>query len=330
MMDMRLSLLLLAILPALAESPSDRIGTIDFYGYGHLDLASLRAAPPLKEGDTVPSDAVRASAEAAVSRVAGRQAAFSHVCCLEDGRTSLYVGLPEVGAPPVVYNAAPQGTVRLPADVMRIFGRFDKDFWGAVKRGKSSEDDSQGYALFEDPASRADQLKLRDWTRAHNAMALRVLAESRDSGQRAYAAQALGYADRSPAQIAALVAAAFDSDDGVRNNAVRALEVLCTVGAEVTRQIPAPRFIPLLHSLTWTDRNKGAMLFMNMTASRDPELLRLLHDEALEPLREMAQWKDSGHAWASLRILGRMGGIEESRLDRLDASLVGEVLRAAR
>jgi hypothetical protein len=69
---------------------------------------------------------------------------------------------------------------------------------------------------------------------------------------------------------------------------------------------------------------------MNMTASRDPELLRLLHDEALEPLREMAQWKDSGHAWASLRILGRMGGIEESRLDRLDASLVGEVLRAAR
>lgn len=329
MMNMRLSLLLLAILPALAESPSDRIGTIDFYGYGHLDLASLRAALPLKEGDKVPSDAVRASAEAAVSRIAGRKAAISQVCCLPDGRSSLYVGLPEVGAVPVVYNPAPQGTIKLPADVMRIFGQFDKDFIAAVKRGKSSEDHSRGYALMEDPASRTDQLKLCTWTRAHTAVVLHVLAESSDARQRADAAQALGYADRSPEQMAALVAAAFDSDDGVRNNAVRALWVLCTLGAEVTSRIPAARFIPLLHSVTWQDRNKGSLLLARMTDSRDPTLLKLLHDQALDPLREMAQWKDFGHAQTSLVILARIGGIDEKRLEHLDASMVGEILRAA-
>jgi hypothetical protein len=136
----------------------------------------------------------------------------------------------------------------------------------AVTQGAAREDDSKGYALYEDPAAHADQLKILSWTRAHLATVRKVLAESRDAQRRAYAAQALGYAERSPEQIAALVAASFDSDGGVRNNAVRALEVLCTLGAEVTKQIPAARFIPLLHSIEWTDRNKGAALFVHMTA----------------------------------------------------------------
>jgi hypothetical protein len=118
---------------------------------------------------------------------------------------------------------------------MAIFRKVDKDFLEAVEWGAANEDDSQGYALFHDPATHADQLKLLAWTRAHPAIVLKVLPESREARQRAYAAQALGYAERSPEQIAALVTAAFDPDDGVRNNAVRALEVLCTVGPEVTR-----------------------------------------------------------------------------------------------
>jgi len=325
---MRQYLLLLAILPALAQSPADRIGTIDFYGYGHLDLPSLRAALPFKEGDPIPSDSVRESASRAVSGIAGRQAAILDVCCLRDGRKSVYIGLPEVGAPPLIFSPAPQGDAKLPADALRIFLRFDNDFLPAVRRGAAAEDDSQGYALNEDPALHADQLKLLAWTRGHLALVLKVLSESRDPEQRLYAAQALGYAERSPEQIAALVAAAFDSYDGVRNNAIRALFVLCTVGAEVTTQIPAARFIPLLHSVTWSDRNKGSALFLGMTASRDPALLKMLHDQALEPLREMAQWKDFSHAATSLMILGRIAGIDEKRLGRLDASMVGEILGA--
>lgn len=326
---MRLGLLLLAVLPALAQSPSGRIGTIDFYGYGHLDLPSLRAALPFREGDKLPSDSVRESALQAVGRITGRRAIFLSVCCLEDGRSSVFIGLPESGGPTLSYNPVPQGDVKLPADALRILRQFDQDFPVAVKKGLSKEDDSQGYALFEDRATRADQLKLRAWTRAHPAIVLRVLAEAREPEQRAYAAQALGYADRSPEQMAALVTAAFDSNDEVRNNAVRALEVLCTVGPEVTRQIPAARFIPLLHSIEWTDRNKGSYLLERMTDSRDPALLKLLHDEALEPLREMAQWKDGGHAWTARMILGRIAGMDESRLEHMDAPLIAEILRAA-
>jgi len=325
---MRCAWLLFLVLPAFAQPPSERIGTIDFYGYGTLDAASLGAVLPFHEGGGMPSDSVRENALRAVRKVAGRQAVFSRVCCLPDGRSSLFIGLAEPGSAPNAYNPQPQGDSTLPKDVLRIFQQLDKHFVAAVKRGASQEDDSQGYALFDDPRSHAGQLKLRSWARAHTALILHVLADSRDARQRAYAAEALGYADRSPEQIAALVAAAFDSDEDVRNNAVRALGVLATVGPEVTSRIPAARFIPLLHSVTWADRNKGLLLFDRMTASRDPALLKMLHDQALEPLREMAQWKDFGHAWASLVILGRIGGMEEGRLERLDASMVGEVLSA--
>jgi len=329
MKAMRRGLFLLAILPALAQPPSDRIGTIDFYGYGQLDLPSLRAALPLKEGDPIPSDTVRDTALQAVSRIAGRKAVLSKICCLEDGRRSIFIGLPEVGAPPITFNPQPHEDTKLPADALRIFQKLDDDLTAAVKKGKASEDDSQGYALSEDPAAHADQLKLRDWARTHLATVLKVLSESRDADNRANAAEALGYADRSPQQIAALVTAAFDADDGVRNNAVRALEVLCTLGAEIIKQIPAARFAPLLHSIDWLDRNKGSYLFMRLTGTHDPALLKMLHEQALEPLREMAQWKDFGHAWSSLTILGRIGGIEEDRLNRLNPSMVPEILRAS-
>lgn len=326
---MRPGLFLLAMVPAFAQPPSGRIGTIDFYGYGRLDLPSLRAALPFKEGDPLPSDVVRDSALQSLSRIAGRKAVLSTVCCLEDGRMSVFIGLPEVGAPALTFNPAPQGDTKLPADALRIFQKLDAGLMAIIKKGAAGEDDSLGYALSVDPARRADQLKLRDWTRGHLATVFKVLSESRDSDQRADAAEALGYADRSPQQIAALVEASFDADDGVRNNAVRALEVLCTVGAEVTSQIPAPRFVPLLYSIGWKDRNKGAALLMAMTASRDPALLKMLHDQAMEPLREMAQWKDFGHAWSSLTILGRIGGIGEERLNRLNPSLAPEILRAS-
>jgi hypothetical protein len=55
----------------------------------------------------------------------------------------------------------------------------------------------------------------------------------------------------------------------------------------------------------------------------------IAHDLALDPLREMAQWKDFGRAWYSLVILGRISGIEESRLEYLNPPMIPEILRAA-
>lgn len=323
----------IAVLPliVLAASPSalpaaEKIGIIDFYGYGKLDPAQLRAALPFKEGDAIPSKEAKQAAEAALVKMTGRAAAeISGVCCLEDGRTTIFVGLAEPDAPPVRYNPEPSDDIKLPRDAHRLFSELEKDTFAAVKKGDAGEDDSAGYALFKNPEARGNQLKVREWVRANTATTERVLETSRYPDERADAAEALGYAEQSPEQIAALVRASFDASEGVRNNAIRALEVLCNLGAEVTKRIPATRFVPMLHSLVWTDRNKASALFLMLTQSHDPAVLDALRAGALEPLREMARWHDWGHAAAAAAILARIAGIPDNQVT---PAKVPEILKA--
>ena len=56
---------------------------------------------------------------------------------------------------------------------------------------------------------------------------------------------------------------------------------------------------------------------INLTESRDPKLLQQLRTEAMEALVEMARWRFAGHAAFARRLLGRIAGIEEARLDTL-------------
>jgi hypothetical protein len=290
------------------------IGMIDFYGYGDLEPAKLRAALPFHEGNSVPSDKQKAAAQEALRKTAGRDAAVSAVCCLENGRNIVYVGIAEPGAPAVQYNPRPATDARMPVEIDQLFQRMDADLYDAVRKNQVGEDDSQGFALSKYPPLHADEMKLREWARAHTFQIADVLEKARDDNERAEAAQALGYAEKSARQIEVLVRASFDANEDVRNNAVRALSVLCRSDAAIARQIPADRFLPLLHSLTWTDRNKALGLFLAMTAGRDPALLAKLRAGSLSSLREMALWKNPSHSFAAAIILGRIAGIEESKL----------------
>ncbi len=323
-------IILLLVASAGLARAAGRIGIIDWYGYGDLDLAKLHAALPFHEGETLPSTEARDAARKTFEETVGRPAQFAPICCLKDGDSTLFIGLAEPDAPGVILNPRPRDDVRFPKDVLAIFRRADQDLEEAVRKGVSGEDDSEGYALPKDPAARSDYLRIREWTRAHTATVYRVLQTSRYDEQREHAAVALGYAELSPRQIPALVRASFDSNEGVRDEAIRALEVLCNLGPKVSRQIPAERFLPLLHSLVWTDRNKALFLFMMLTGARDPDLLALLRARALDPLREMAQWKDWSHAASAMTILGRIAGIEEERLQQLvNAGKVVEILQRA-
>ena len=74
------------------------------------------------------------------------------------------------------------------------------------------------------------------------------------------------------------------------------------------------RFARLVTSGTWTDRNKAAGLLMALTRTRDAETLRKLRAEALDALVEMAKWRSLGHAMTARLVLGRIAGVDESRL----------------
>jgi hypothetical protein len=139
----------------------------------------------------------------------------------------------------------------------------------------------------------------------------------------------LGYARRSAEQIQALARASYDSDETVRNNAIRALAVLAQSNPRVAGRIPAEHFIAMLSSGSWTDRNKPGFLLDELSKRRDPKLLSQLRSRALDSLIEMARWRSRGHADFARILLGRIAGIEETHLLQLvDAGQVDQIIAA--
>jgi len=315
-------LVLIAILtaaaPALAQDESFTIGAIDFYGRDGINIDLIRAALPLREGDQLS----RASKERMVRRVkkairqaTGREVSdVAPVCCDNRGRLIVYIGLRGKSVGQTLYNPSPHGSARLPPAALKINRDIEKALLNAIKKGVSGEDDSRGYALSLDPETRTKQLALRGYVTRHSPIVMRVLTSARNVEHRQTAAEMLGYADRSPEQIAALIHASHDVDDGVRNNAIRALVVLARSSTEASASIPGECFVGLLNSGLWTDRNKSAELLSVLTAHRDPTLLTCLHEQALTSLVEMARWSSPGHADSARLMLGRIAAIEETTL----------------
>jgi hypothetical protein len=314
------------LMAPLIFAEDQRVGFVAFFGQEGLDTVAIRHALPFHEGSIVPfgaddTDSVdianrwEQDVKDAVKRLIGREPPdVARVCCTNSGDLLVYIGLPGKSFRLIRYNEAPKGTVRLPEILVSLDGQIDKLLFKAVLEGRIGEDDSEGYALFkDDPELRKKQLEFRDQARLNDRAVFKVIESSSDAKQRAIGATALGYLRQSDRQIAALVKASFDPDEEVRNNAIRALGVLLSAKPEVGRRIPAKRFISLLSSGTWSDRNKGLMVIFRLTQGRDPKLLRDLRSEALTPLVEAAQW-ERGHALGARVILGRIAGIEEAKL----------------
>lgn len=294
-----------------------QVGEIEFFGSAGIKTDRLRAALPVHEGDRLSqssSDKIRTEIRKTLQDLMGHPPTdINFTCCDDKKRLIIYIGLGGRSSDDIHYRRAPTGAVRLPAALEKLSGQIDDAIGKAAAKGEAGEDDSSGYSLMKNPAVRALQLKLREYAVPNEALLRNVLANSNDARQRAVAAEALGYANQSPEQIASLAAASRDADDIVRNNATRALGVLAGTGAS----IPATGFIEMLSSGIWTDRNKASMVLWRLTEKRDKDVLAEIRADAVEPLIEMARWRNTGHAFPARMILGRAAGIEEAKLVEL-------------
>jgi HEAT repeats len=296
-----------------------RVGDIEFFGYKGLDLEKIREALPIRKGDAF-TDQTKAQIREAVTDQLGKEPTdVAAVCCDESGDRLLFIGLPGESSEGFAYNPVPAGDARLPAAIHKLSDRLDQAIEAAVKLGgqNAQEDDANGYALTKEPKARALELDLRAWALPHEGELFEVLRSSADVDDRRIASEALGYGQESDAQIAALTHAARDPDDEVRNNATRALGVLARSNPALAAKIDPETFIAMLNSGTWTDRNKGAALVMQLTAARNPELLAKIRASALDSLVEMASWKRPSHAYFARMILGRVGGLPKDKLAKL-------------
>jgi hypothetical protein len=316
--------ILLAVAPGvMSAADRRRLGEIDFFGYKGFDLAAIRSSLPFHEGDFFPPphvhvDGLKRQVSAAVEKAIGRPPTdISFLCCDSKQNVTVFIGLPGASHEPLTFNPPPAQTIRLPKAALALRENMDKAWNDAVMKGQATEDDSEGYTLTNEPKARKAELALREYALSNEALILRVLAFSSDSWHRAVAAQMLGYARQSDEQVGALVRASLDPDGGVRNDAVRALEVLAGAKPEMAKSIPPEPFVRLIRSGLWLDRNKASLVLVALTNSRDPGLLSLLHADALDSLLEMARWRSLGHAEAALTILGRMAGFSEDSLNKL-------------
>jgi hypothetical protein len=295
-----------------------RIGIVDFFGLSRLSPAEARAALTFKEGDAVvfgePLAAV-AESERRLSALPGVARAQANMVCCDAGRVIVYLGVEEEGARVPRFRKVPGGPARLAADVVRAGADYAVALDAAVRRGDFAEDDSQGHSLAHDPAQRAVEERFILFARRDRERLRAVLRGSSEAGQRALAAQVLGYAADKQAVADDLVRATRDPDADTRNNAMRALLVFgeAVPGPGHPRpRVPYAPFVALLDSPVWTDRNKAAGALSILTSSRDPALLALLRARSLPALAEMARWKSDGHALGAFMILGRLAGATDA------------------
>jgi hypothetical protein len=281
---------------------------------------------PFQQGDSFPppkvhTDELKTQVAAAIKRIIGREPTdVAFVCCDAKQHYLVYIGLPGESYEAIAFNRAPMGDARLPKDAVKLSDAVNDAWSNAIMNGHATEEDSAGYALTNDPKARKAELALRDYALQHEDVLLKVLASSSNADHRAIAAQMLGYGRQFDGQIDALVQASLDADEGVRNNAVRALEVLATAKPILARRIPPQPFIRLLRSGAWLDHNKASLVLVALTTTREPKLLEELRADALDPLLEMARWRYVGHAEAALTVLGRIAGIEEDSLNKMIAA----------
>lgn len=311
---------LLALSAAFGQEKDRRIGSIDFFGYAGMNLDQIRSALPIHKGELYPGPAttIEKIEQAIRSAIGLMPTDVASVCCDRDGNYMIFVGLPGESIRQTRFNPVPKGKAQLPGEILTLYEQTMDALSTAVSKGNAQEDTSKGYALsITDAPLRTKQLAVRAYAIRHESLIRAVLSSSSKTQQRVVAAYLLGYARQSRQQIADLVRASHDPDDGVRNNATRALGVLADSSAKVAAQIPAGGFIRMLSSGSWTDRNKAMWVITTLTKSRDPKLLGELRSEALVSLIEMARWQSTGHAYDARILLGRIAGIEEKRLEQL-------------
>jgi hypothetical protein len=283
-----------------AVSAKDKIAVIEFFGYKGIDVAKVRQALPIHPGDPM-TDSVQEKVAKAVAGVTDVGA----VCCIGDGDTAIFIGLPGQSSRKVAYDPAPTGDAPVSKELASIYDRKMDAWVNAVQSGHAEEDGTPGYALMKDPATRTLQLAEREYALKHEDEIVRTLQSDRRGEQRAIAADALGYCKRTPRQLTALVRAVRDANDTVRNNATRALGEILRGDPSTAAQIPPDPFIELVRSGVWSDRNKGSIALMTLVQSAPPEVLRRIKAEAGDAVAEIAAWPENW-AFAAKAILAKL------------------------
>jgi HEAT repeats len=327
-----ISLILVTAALLCAEAP--RVGDIEFYGLHKLSEQKLLHMLHLKPGDPLPPS--KGDLEEELEKIPGVVLAHVEAACCEEGKTTLFIGIEEKGAPHLAFHTPPSGEAALPGDVVDIYQQFLEKVRDAAHRGSTAEDLTTGHSLMADPAARLVQFQFADFAAEHLALLQDVLRDSGDEEQRAMAATIIGYAPNKKDVVNDLENAMQDSDEDVRSNALRALNAIAVLARLEPRrgiQVSPTWFVEMLNSIVLTDRTRAANALVSLT-DQDPNAARVpiaaqtaaaqdvaaaldqIRDRALDSVVEMAQWKNLQYALPSFILVGRLAGMNEQEIQK--------------
>ncbi len=307
-----------------AHAADERIAVLDTYGLVKVRRNAVLKSVGLRVGDREPgSDGIH-QIEVRLHTLAGVAAAAVSVVRYRSGspptgavQSIVYIGIREAGAPKVCFRPEPIARIALPDEVVAAYEAFKKSRRASLRRGDWSEDDSHGYALLGDEATRALQKQFVPLAERHFDRLAEVLRTANSAKQREMAATVLAFAGDKTKVAAELAAAARDPDRRVRNDATRALGVILNYARqhpELAIAAPVEPYLDLLQSLQWTDRNKAMFVLLELTEDGDASLLHQLAEHSLPALVEMARWSTEGHAVMAYLLVGRIAGLTDTEL----------------
>jgi hypothetical protein len=309
----RFSLFLLA-LSLTAQEPAlelPRVDVLDFYGRHRVSEILITQALGVRVGSLLPAS--KGDAEQRINEIPEIVASHLEAVVREDGKTVLYVGVEERGAPRYEVRPPPGGADRLPDGLM--------DAW------RQAHGPRAGQALRE----RFTQIA-QTYAAENLAFVRRVLRESAGEEHRAAAASIVATVSPNSQGVDDLEFALRDAAPAVRATAVQGLLAFWMLdrGDPARRlRVSTAWFADMLDSLFWQDRMEAARALEAMTAEGDPVTLARLRARALDAVIEMARWKTPEHAWPGFVLAGRIAGWSEQRIQEAWAKGDREAVAAA-
>lgn len=301
-----MTLILALCLAAQAVAPSPPVvSVVDYYGLRTVPLSRIEEALGVKPGAPLPPS--KGDAEARLEAVEGVVAARLEAVCCEAGGAILFVGILEKGSRLFEVREPPKVNVLLPLELAEAYQSFLEAYRDSALRPGSSG------------LSPAAQSRLAALANKHLRTVREVVRTSIDSDHRAMAAHLLVFVRDKAAAAEDLQYALRDPDEGVRQNALRALKELAAYAAahpgdEIKISPTWP--VEMLNSLVWADRTGAAELLVALSEDRNPGVLELLRDRALPQLFEMARWQSLQYALPAYILLGRLAGQSEEQIQQ--------------
>lgn len=306
------------IAPLLAEDITPRVGAIEVYGNRKTSASKILRALEMKPGDP---PAALGDAIDRINKVSGVLGSRVEATCCVQGKVTLYVGVEERDAPHIEFHPAPTGDVTLPDEVVDNYHSFIEEVTKSVRDDLKAQDLTNGYSLMASAVGRTLQLRFRTLVARDLADIDKVIRSSADPEQRTIAAYVLQYTARGPhtndIMVNALMYGLQDSEDSVRENAMRSLKAIA-VGAKMHPDqeihLSPTWFVELLNSPVYSDRRNASLALVDLTDDRDPAGLQLIRDRALPSVIEMAKWHDMRDALPPFMLAGRVAGLSDDQI----------------